>query len=94
MVAIARRTAPTQVAPTDPGFVPLNRRQVLFEDWSPANRAAHEENVEVYSNCESVELFLNDQSLGARPLNADASPRTWKVAWAPRPRPAGAEKKK
>ncbi len=83
MVAIARRTAPAPFAPTDPGFVPLNRRQVTFADWSPANRDPHEENVEVYSNCESIELFLNDQSLGVQSLNADASPRSWKVAFAP-----------
>jgi beta-galactosidase len=83
MVAIVRRIAPEQTSPTDPGFVPLNRRQVVFADWSPRNRAAHDENVEVYSNCESVELFLNGQSLGAQALPADASPRTWKVAFAP-----------
>lgn len=83
VVSIARRTAPAQLAPTDPGFVPLNRLQVQFADWSPANREPHDENVEVFSNCDSVELFLNDKSLGAQPLNADASPRTWKVAFAP-----------
>jgi beta-galactosidase len=83
MVAIVRRTAPTQTSPTDPGFVPLNRRQVVFADWSPPNQQPHEENVEVYSNCESVELFLNGESLGAKPLNADASPRTWNVTYAP-----------
>ncbi len=83
MVAIARRTAPSQFAQGDPGYVPLNRRQVQFADWSPENRAPHEENVEIYSNCDSVELFLNGQNLGAQPLNADASPRVWKVAFAP-----------
>jgi beta-galactosidase len=83
VVSIARRTASAQLAPTDPGFVPLNRLQVQFADWSPANREAHDENVEVFSNCDSVELFLNDKSLGAQPLNADASPRTWKVVFAP-----------
>ena len=83
MVAIARRIAPTQFAQGDPGFVPLNRRQVQFADWSPRNRAPHDENVEVYSNCESVELFLNGQSLGARTLEPDASPRAWKVAFVP-----------
>jgi len=83
MVHIVRRTAPTQVAPTDPGFVPLIRRQVQFSDWTPQNTQPHEENVEVYSNCEQVELFLNGNSLGAQPLHADASPRTWKVAFEP-----------
>ncbi len=83
MVAIARRVAPTQFAQGDPGFVPLNRRQVQFADWSPANREPHDENIEVYSNCGSVELFLDDRSLGALPINADASPRAWKVPFAP-----------
>ncbi len=82
IVSLARRTAPSQFAPGDPGFVPLNRRQVQFADWSPANREPHDENVEVYSNCESVELFLNDKSLGAQPLKADASPRAWTVPFA------------
>jgi beta-galactosidase len=56
---------------------------VQFADWTPASAAPHDETVEVYSNCESVELFLNGQSLGAKSLNADASPRVWKVAYAP-----------
>jgi beta-galactosidase len=53
--------------------------QTLFSDWTPANQAAHEENVEVYSNCGEVELLLNGRSLGSKPLPADASPRIWRV---------------
>jgi beta-galactosidase len=34
-------------------------------------------NVEVYSNCQSVELFLNGQSLGSKPKPANDSARTW-----------------
>ena len=83
VVHAVRRTAATQAGPTDPGFTPLARRQVQFADWSPQNRGPHEENVEVYSNCDEVELFLNGTSLGAQPLPADASPRAWKVAFAP-----------
>jgi beta-galactosidase len=83
MVAIVRRIAPPTVTPSDPGYVPLNRRQTTFADWTPSQAEPHEENVEVYSNAESVELFLNDKSLGSKPLNADASPRNWKVAYAP-----------
>ena len=80
MVHMARRVAPTPLAPTDPGYEPDPRRiQVLFSDWTPKNLDAHEETVEVYSNCEEVELFLNDKSLGAKPLPPDASPRTWLV---------------
>ena len=81
MVYMARRVAPTPLAPTDPGYSPIpdRRPQVLFSDWSPRDRAPHEENVEVYSNCEEVELFLNGVSLGTQSRPADDSPRVWKV---------------
>jgi beta-galactosidase len=39
--------------------------------------------VEAYSNCEEVELFLNGKSLGVKTINADASPRIWKISYAP-----------
>jgi beta-galactosidase len=85
MVFMTRRIAPTPLSPTDPGYEPdLQRRQhVLFADWTPANSNSHEEKVEVYSNCEQVELFLNGKSLGEKALPADASPRTWTVQFAP-----------
>ena len=84
MVAIARRLAATEAMPTDPGYAAEERHaQVLFSDWTPANTNAHTENVEVYSNCKQVELFLNGQSLGSLPINADASPRNWQVPYAP-----------
>jgi beta-galactosidase len=88
MVFITRRIAPNAAVPTDPGYEPaqqdvLRRPQVLFHDWTPKDSAPHEENVEVYSNCKEVELFLNGKSLGAKPLNADASSRNWKVPYAP-----------
>jgi len=84
MVAITRRVAPTELMPTDPGYGTEERySQVLFADWTPKNAAPHDENVEVYSNAGEVELFLNGKSLGVEPLPADASPRVWKVAYAP-----------
>jgi beta-galactosidase len=83
MVYAVRRTAPTATQPTDPGFAPLAQRQVLFPDWTPQDSKPHDENVEVYSNCEQVELLLNGKSLGAKPINADASPRMWTVPFAP-----------
>jgi beta-galactosidase len=88
MVFITRRIATNSIGPTNPGYEPvqqdlLRRPQVLFSDWTPTNSAPHDENVEVYSNCQEVELFLNGRSLGAKPLKADASPRVWKVAYRP-----------
>ena len=84
MVHITRRVSAREVPPTDPGYEAYRRIvQGLFDDWTPANTAAHEENVEVYSNCAQVELFLNGKSLGSKPLAADASPRNWQVAWEP-----------
>lgn len=85
MVYLARRVAPTPLAPTDPGYsaVPDRRPQVLFSDWTPGDLAAHEENVEVYSNCDDVELFLNGVSLGSQSRPLDDAPRVWKVQFAP-----------
>jgi beta-galactosidase len=88
MVFIARRVAPSALLPTDPGYEPpsqdaLRRPQVLFHDWTPRNLQPHDENVEIYSNCKTVELFLNGKSLGAKEINADASPRNWSVPFAP-----------
>jgi beta-galactosidase len=82
MVFMTRRVAPTPLAPTDPGYgttAEERRPQVLLPDWTPANSSAHDENVEVYSNCEQVELFLNGKSLGSKPRPADDSPRNWRV---------------
>ena len=82
MVHISRRVSAREVPPTDPGYEAYRRTvQTLFDDWTPPNAAAHEENVEVYSNCASVELLLNGKSLGTKPLAADASPRNWRVTW-------------
>ena len=84
MVRIARRTAAADANPDPAGANAADRRpQTAFADWTPKNSAPHEENVEVYSNCKQVELFLNGQSLGVKPLNNDAAPRTWRVAYAP-----------
>jgi len=83
MVYITRRVAPRQAAVTDPGYEPGVPRQVqtLFSDWSPAGGGT--QNVEVYSNCEEVELLLNGKSLGSKPHPADDSARAWSVAFEP-----------
>jgi beta-galactosidase len=80
MVRIVRRAAANDVMPEDPGWGGEERfTQVQFADWSPRRPEPHDENVEVYSNCDEVELFLNGKSLGTKPINADASARNWKV---------------
>ena len=83
MVHSTRRVAATPLPPSDPGYGLDRRPQVLFSDWTPRDTSPHEENVEVYSNCEEVELFLNGRSLGSKPRPADDAPRNWKVAFAP-----------
>ena len=85
MVYITRRIAPTAIAVGDPGYevLPNLRPQVLFADWTPRKLDPHEEQIEIYSNCEQVELFLNGKSLGAKPLPRDASPRIWTLTFEP-----------
>ncbi|HYJ91745.1 MAG TPA: glycoside hydrolase family 2 TIM barrel-domain containing protein [Pyrinomonadaceae bacterium] len=85
MVYLARRIAPNTAAPTDPGYDPneQKRTQVVFGDWTPKNLDPHEENVEVYSNCEEVELFLNGKSLGSKSKPLNDSPRNWHVTFEP-----------
>ncbi|PYS98241.1 MAG: glycoside hydrolase family 2 [Acidobacteria bacterium] len=81
MVYIARRVAPAIASPTDPGYevAEQKRTQTLFGDWTPKNLGPHEENAEIYSNCDEVELFLNGKSLGSKSKPVDDSPRNWKV---------------
>jgi beta-galactosidase len=82
VVIITRRVAPSPLAPTDPGYGTIaeeSRPQVLLSDWTPRNVSTHEENVEIYSNCEQIELFLNGKSLGSKTLPADDAPRNWNV---------------
>jgi beta-galactosidase len=84
MVHLARRIAPPAKQATDPGYGPPSRdAEVLFSDWTPRDTSAHEETVEVYSNTEEVELFLNGRSLGAQPRSADDAARVWRVAFEP-----------
>jgi beta-galactosidase len=53
-------------------------------DWTPRDPVAGQEtNVEVYSNCQQVELVLNGKSLGSKPRAADDAPRTWRVPFEP-----------
>jgi beta-galactosidase len=57
--------------------------ETAFADWTPNSLAPHDEQVDVYSNCSAVTLSLNGASLGSKPRNADDTPRTWLVHFAP-----------
>ena len=83
MVRMVRRIAATEKTPTDPGYEALEwkRRQVLFPDWTPAVTGPHDENVEIYSNAEEVELFLNEQSLGKKTVRKDGAANNWQVPY-------------
>ena len=84
MVRIVRRVAANDLMPSDPGYGGKELfTQVQFPDWTPKDLSPHDENVEIYSNCKEVELFLNGQSLGVKNLNADARPRNWMVPFTP-----------
>ncbi|MES2437597.1 MAG: glycoside hydrolase family 2 TIM barrel-domain containing protein [Verrucomicrobiota bacterium] len=85
MVRMLRRIGVTAATPADPGYeaVEWKKRQVLFPDWTPDSTGPHDENVEVYSNAEQVELFLNDKSLGRKDTRKDAGSINWQIPYQP-----------
>jgi beta-galactosidase len=87
VVKLARRVTEvidTSELPTMVGVaMPQPKGPGALADWSPQDRAPHPEKVEVYSNADEVELFLNGRSLGRKPRNADDSAITWTVDFAP-----------
>jgi beta-galactosidase len=54
----------------------------LFPHWNWAGKEGQEIEVWVHTNLDSVELFLNGQSLGSRPVKRDMHV-AWKVKYAP-----------
>jgi beta-galactosidase len=56
------------------------RRRGFVTDWSPVDPSTYDTaRLQVYSNCDEVELFLNDRSLGSKSKHADDSPLAWSV---------------
>jgi beta-galactosidase len=52
-------------------------------NWTPTDFDTYDDaKVQVYSNCDEVELFLNGKSLGTKPKPADDAPRAWDVTFA------------
>lgn len=51
-------------------------------NWTPADFGTYDDaRVQVYSNCDEVELFLNGKSLGSKTKPADDSARSWEVTF-------------
>jgi beta-galactosidase len=72
-----------------PDWTPQVRREVRAEsgeatdsELSPLNSPLSTQ-IEVFSNCDDVELVVNGRSLGTKPLPADARPRRWQVEFEP-----------
>ena len=71
MVAFARRSAG-------------NGTGELLLDWTPTDPDNYRMAVvEVYSNCQEVELLLNGRSLGRKTMSADARPALYSFAYEP-----------
>jgi beta-galactosidase len=54
-----------------------------ISDWSPTDIDTYDEaKIQVFSNCDEVELFLKGVSVGMQPRPADnASPRNWSITF-------------
>ncbi|MDD3321389.1 MAG: glycoside hydrolase family 2 TIM barrel-domain containing protein [Paludibacter sp.] len=51
-------------------------------NWTPIDMGTYDDaSVDVYSNCDEVELFLNNQSLGTLEKPKDDAPRHWDVTF-------------
>jgi len=78
--AAAPATPGAAAPPLDPT---VRFSQPLLTDWTPKDLEPHTEDVEVYTNAEEVELFLNGKSLGIQKLHPDASAIVFQVPFAP-----------
>ena len=75
--AVAPRAA---APPPDPS---VRFSEPLLADWTPKDLSPHTETIEVYTNAEEVEVFLNGKSIGTEKLHPDASPIIFKVPFEP-----------
>jgi beta-galactosidase len=72
---------------SDKPMVYVTRREntatgtVWNSDWTPDDPDIYTQaDLQVFSNCDEVELFLNGKSMGTKGRTADnASPRTWTI---------------
>ena len=56
----------------------------LVTDWTPADMDTYDQAViEVYSNCREVELFINGESQGRKPMPENARPALYNVNFDP-----------
>ena len=80
----AQAAAPAATrAATPPPDPTVRFSDPLLADWTPKDLGPHTETVEVYTNAEEVELFLNGKSIGTEKLPPDASPIVFKVPFEP-----------
>lgn len=56
----------------------------LIDDWTPIDIGAYDEaSLEIYTNCEEVEVFHNDKSLGVKKRPKDHSPIMYRLTFQP-----------
>lgn len=59
----------------------VDREVGSVDNWTPRSTERPEAYVQVYTNCDEAELFLNDKSLGTQKKNANDSPLTWRMPY-------------
>lgn len=86
VVRIARMAVNPELSdlpPAEPGMdTGPRRRHRLVSDWTIRDASGTPQHVEVFTNCDQVELFLNDKSLGIQQRSPDDEPLIWDVPFA------------